>query len=73
MTTRRWTFRGEQGLHLVELVHGWFTGKRKLSVNGRVILETTMFLDGGSHHDFELEGRACVVDISCPTGVSALP
>lgn len=70
MTTRRWTFRGERDLYDVELVHGWFTGKRKLSVNGRVLLETTTFLDGGSHHDFELEGRACALDITCPTGIS---
>jgi hypothetical protein len=70
VTKRRWSFRGEQGLHVVELVHGYLTGKRKLSVNGRVMLEASQFLDGGSHHAFELEGRACTIDITCPTGIA---
>lgn len=73
MTTRRWTFRGsgELGeLHVVELTHGWFTGRRKLVVNGHVLLDKTTFLDGGSHHTFELDGRACSVEITCPTGIT---
>jgi hypothetical protein len=70
VTTRRWTFRGESGLYVVELEHGYISGKRKLSVNGRVIVEARTFLDGGSHHAFELEGRACQVDITCPNGIS---
>lgn len=70
MTTKRWTFRGASELHVVELVHGWFSGKRRLTVNGRVLVDATTLLDGGSHHTFELEGRACAVDITCPTGIS---
>lgn len=64
MGRHRWTFRGERGLHVVELEHGWFTGKRRLVVDGATIVDTTFFLDGGSDHAFEVEGRKCLVAIS---------
>lgn len=66
MTTKRRDFRDED-LHryTVELEHGFWSGKRAISVNGReVIRERRMFgFDMGSQHGFDVDGHAALLRI----------
>lgn len=66
MTTKRWDFRDDDlRRYTVELEHGFWSGKRAISVNGReVIRERRMFgFDMGSQHGFDMEGHAALLRI----------
>lgn len=41
------------GLHVLELVHGYWSGRRLISLDGNPILQhgPRIFNDGGSHHE----------------------
>ncbi len=58
-----WSFNINEKNHIIELEHGYFTGKRKITVDGRVILAKTNFKDFGSVHDFEIESQKFRVSI----------
>jgi FAIM1 (Fas apoptotic inhibitory molecule) protein len=66
MTTKRWDFRDEDlRRYTVELEHGFWSGKRVITVNGReVVREKKMFgFDPGSEHGFEIDGHAALLRI----------
>lgn len=49
----RWEFVVPGGnAHTVELKHSLFSGKRKVTVDGRTVIRKYKFLDGGSSHSF---------------------
>src|SRR5438445_652943 len=65
MATKSWVLDLDDGSHTVELDHGPFSGKRTIRVDGRVVHESTNFLDFGSKHSFEVGGA----DLQCPDSV----
>jgi hypothetical protein len=63
MATKSWLLDLDDGSHTVELDHGAFSGKRTIRVDGRVVHESTNFLDIGSKHSFEVGGQTFSVQI----------
>lgn len=56
MAHRRWTLKLADGVHVVELDHRWFSGRRRILLDGQPVLESgpRTFDDGGSHHELSL-------------------
>lgn len=67
MTEKTWHFELEDGQHVVELDHGYFSGKRKIRLDGAVILESAetqhLVFDTGSVHEFHTGSHPCAVII----------
>lgn len=74
MAQRSWTIELEDGRHTVELDHGYFSGRRRISVDGRPTAETARAQDAlfdiGSSHDFSIAGHRCTVLIRSKWGVA---
>jgi hypothetical protein len=68
MTRKIWTFRLEDGVHRVELDHGYMSGKRSLTVDGVVADQSSrvkdMVFDTGSTHSFQIGKHECALDIA---------
>lgn len=67
MPTRVWTFEVEGKRHVVELEHGYWSGKRDIIIDG-VPFEgggkfIHMIADPGSVHHFDISGIPCVLQI----------
>lgn len=69
MAKKIWKFELDDGAHIVELEHGYWTGKRILRVDNKVVEHTDMFFDLGSEHAFEISGHRCFIHI-IPPGLS---
>jgi hypothetical protein len=73
MAKKVWNFELDNIVHTVELEHGYWSGKRLLKVDGKIIEQTAnvndMFSDLGSEHAFEIDGHRCFVHIR-PPGLS---
>lgn len=67
MAKKTWTFRLDDRLHVVELEHGYFSGKRIIHVDGKLLETTTKgvraFIDFGSEHSFQIGRHPVVVHI----------
>lgn len=66
MTTKRWDFRDEDlRRYAVELDHGFWMGKRVITVNGREVVRERKLLgfDTGSQHGFDVDGHAALLRI----------
>lgn len=74
MAQRTWTIELEDGRHTIELDHGYVSGKRRISVDGRRIEETARAKDAlfdiGSSHDFGIGRHRCTVVIRSKWGVA---
>ncbi len=65
MAHRRWEFDLENGRHVVEFEHGYFTGKRKISVDGSTATERGRpFMDHSGQYPIRLEGHGAAIWIS---------
>ncbi len=67
MAKKVWAFKLEDGNHVVELEHGYFSGKRDITIDG-IPLESSSKLmdilwDTGSVHNFDVSGVPCVLQI----------
>lgn len=67
MAQKTWRVELEDGKHEVELDHGFFSGKRKLRVDGNTILDTSeiqqLLFDTGGIHEFNINSHPCAVII----------
>lgn len=56
MAHRRWTLKLDDGVHVVELEHRYWSGRRKILLDGQLVLESgpRTLDDGGSHHELSL-------------------
>ena len=63
MRQRSWTFQDDEGKHTVKVEHGYWSGKRIITLDGVVIHESRKFWDTGSEHRFDAAGRPCVLKI----------
>jgi hypothetical protein len=74
MAQRVWTIELEDGRHTVQLDHGYISGKRRISVDGRQIEETARAQDAlfdiGSSHTFSIGAHRCTVVIRSKWGLA---
>lgn len=63
MARKDWSFELEDGKHTVELDHGYFSGKRKIWSDGKLIIEETKSADLGSDHVFKIGSHTAMVTI----------
>ena len=63
MAKKVWTFKLDDGNHVVQLEHGWFSGKREIIVDGVPLESSTKIWDTGSVHQFQVSGVPCVLRI----------
>jgi hypothetical protein len=63
MAQKTWIFKLDDGNHIVELEHGYFSGKRDIRIDGNPMEIPSKFFDTGSVHKFEISGIPCVLQI----------
>ena len=63
MAHRTWTFRLEDGDHMVHLDHNLWTGKRTVLVDGRVLVDESKMLNLVSDYPFNMDGHQGVVKL----------
>ncbi len=63
MTQKSWIVEAPDGRHVVELEHGYWSGKRVIKVDGVVIEQGGKLLDTGSEHRFQIGDQPCVLRI----------
>jgi hypothetical protein len=63
MANKTWTFEVEDGRHVVELEHGYWSGKRIIRVDGKQLEVSRKFFDTGTEHRFEVSGHQCILRI----------
>ena len=63
MGQRSWTFQGYDAQHTVKVKHGYWSGKRTVTLDGIVIHESRKLWDTGSEHRFDAGGKPCVLKI----------
>jgi hypothetical protein len=67
MTKKTWQIKLEDGEHVVELDHGFFSGKRIIQVDGKTVLDSSelqhLVFDTGGVHEFNINSHPCAVVI----------
>lgn len=63
MSKKIWTFASKDGNHAVELDHGFWSGKREITIDGVPLESSSKIWDTGSVHHFEVSGVPCVLQI----------
>jgi len=58
MTKLTWEVNINQEPHTIQLDHGYFTGKRKIQIDGQEIVNERKFVDYGSQHQFSIDGSS---------------
>lgn len=64
MAYRAWQVTIDGEPHLVELYHGYWSGKRRVRFDGRTVFESRRFLDVGSLEGFRFRGHTLVIRIT---------
>lgn len=63
MPVAAWQLDTERGSRMIELEHGYWSGNRVISVDGREVFRARKLFDTGSDHAFTVESHECVVRI----------
>ncbi len=63
MAKKIWNVNIEGINHTVELDHGYFSGKREITVDGKQLEKSVKVVDSGSDHVFKLDGHTCAIHI----------
>lgn len=63
MPNRTWTVKLDGVRHTITLYHGFFTGTRRIMVDGEVLVDTRKFADFGSLHHFMAGQTPCEIGI----------
>lgn len=63
MAKKVWRFTLEDGNHVVELEHGYLSGKRDITVDGVPLESSSKIWDTGSVHHLQVSGVPCVLQI----------
>lgn len=61
MARKRWTVPGPRRPHVVDLEHGFFSGRRRIRVDGRVVVDERRMNDTGSEHEVAIGNRKGIV------------
>jgi hypothetical protein len=63
MAKKVWVFDVKGERHIVELEHGFWSGKRDILVDGVPFYSGSKVYDTGSVHQFDISGVPCVLRI----------
>ena len=63
MAYRAWKFDLEDKSHIVELEHGYWSGKRLIRIDGQVTEQSAKFFDTGSTYRFNISDHECIVRV----------
>ena len=63
MAYRAWRFELEGQSHIVELEHGYWSGKRLIRIDGEVTDRSYKPIDTGTTHRFEIGEHECLVRV----------
>lgn len=63
MGCKTWTIELDGKRHTIDLVHGFWSGRRIVRIDGNLIHDSRKFLDTGSEHRFDVDGHACILKI----------
>lgn len=67
MAKRTWMLMLDDERHIIELEHGYFSGKRSIRIDGKQLqlpsFESQQLVDTGSRHAFRLSGHNCMLVI----------
>ena len=63
MAHKSWVFDVCGSNHIVELDHGYWSGKRKVKVDGMPVEKSWKLIDTGTEHRFQVDGTNCVLRI----------
>jgi hypothetical protein len=67
MAKKSWSFQLDDSTHTVELDHGYYSGKRKVTLDGKVIQNTAnilhVFFDIGSQFTFQINNHSGTIVI----------
>lgn len=70
MAKKNWSINLEDGEHKIELEHGYFSGKRIIKLDNKVIEHIHYnFFDAGSKHEFKINEHYCIVLIKMIAGI----
>ncbi|MGB2854194.1 MAG: hypothetical protein WBC55_07070 [Dehalococcoidia bacterium] len=63
MAKKVWTFVVKEQRHVVELEHGYWSGKRDIVIDGVPFESSSKIYDTGSVHHFNISGVPCILRI----------
>ena len=63
MGCKTWTIELDSKRHTIDLVHGFWSGRRVIRIDGNIIHKSWKFLDTGSEHRFDVAGHAYILKI----------
>jgi len=63
MAYRTWTIEVDGNNHTVAVEHGYWSGKRVITLDGNILEKSRKFWDTGSEHRFDVDGRPCILKI----------
>jgi hypothetical protein len=62
MAQKSWSFQLEDGTHTIDLEHGYWSGKRKIRLDGKLLQESSkvqhFLFDTGSETPFQINGHS---------------
>ena len=61
---RIWKAMIDNEEHVIELAHGYWSGKREIRVDGSLVYQGRRLFDIGSRHTFDVHGHECTLRIS---------
>ena len=68
MAHKVWTFQMEDGIHTVEMDHGYYSGKKTIAVDGRVAWQDTgssnALRNAKGTYPFQFNGHSCAINIT---------
>ncbi len=63
MACKTWTIEIDGNRHNVGIEHGFWSGKRVITLDGNTIERSCKLIDTGSEHRFDVDGQPCILKI----------
>ena len=63
MGYRTWDIEVDGNRHTIGVDHGFWSGKRIITLDGNVLEKSWKLVDTGSEHRFNVDGHLCILKI----------
>jgi len=61
MAINEWKIELDNETYRIILEHGYWSGKRIIHINGRVVLEDKRLVDAGDLYSMNIKGHECII------------